>query len=77
MAAGEFRAANVLCPFYLMNDTERKQIGCEGVVEKSTIKQTWNNKKDFDVHFWKHCCKRYEQCPVYKMLMMEKYDERE
>lgn len=75
MAAGSFVRVYVKCPFYRYDKQDLKKITCEGVAPNSTISQVWKNKKGFATQIEQVCCDNYEECPIYKLLMQEKYPE--
>lgn len=62
----------VKCPFYRFDDG-RGQITCEGILEGSTLSLRYRKKQDFRIQMDVFCCRYYQRCEVYRMLM-EKYE---
>lgn len=78
MPKGSFDAqANAQCPFYRTDDIKRKRIICEGIVEHSTLAQTYDLKHDYLIQLTAFCCEHYKKCEIYRMIMATKYDEEE
>ena len=75
MAEGSWKRAYVRCPFYRRDDVKLRRISCEGVVEKSVISTTFRRRDDFMTQVETFCCKHYDKCEIYRMLMREKYAE--
>ena len=75
MPSGSYRQADVGCPFYKYDDS-KKRITCEGLIgmENSSLELIYRRKSDFDRQMDNFCCKNYQQCKVYRILM-EKYEE--
>lgn len=71
MASGSYRQTDVGCPFYSQDDGAHKVI-CEGIIEKSALSLWFKRKRDFQLHLREFCCKKYDHCELYRMLM-EKY----
>ena len=74
MATGSWRQADVRCPFY-REDSKRRRISCEGLVEDSRISMTFGRRGDFDIQMNTFCCDRYHYCELFRMLMENKYEE--
>jgi len=76
MPEGNFSKADIVCPFYRRScEGKLNRIVCEGVSECSTLAQTWSGKKRMQKHLKGYCCENYSECPIYRMLMREKYNE--
>jgi hypothetical protein len=73
MPSGSFRQIDVQCPFYKHDDGKRR-ITCEGLVDRSSLSLTYLSKKDYEIQIETFCCKHFDRCEVYRMLM-EKYEE--
>ena len=73
MPSGSWRQADVKCPFY-KHDDGRGRITCEGIVDQSSTALIYGRKGDFEIQIETFCCRYYENCEVYRMLM-EKYKE--
>ena len=71
--SGSFKQVEVKCPFYKYDDG-RRRITCEGLVDKSSIALIYLTRGGYDQQIDSFCCERYQQCPLYKMLM-KKYEE--
>ena len=59
---------DVKCPFY-MYERERA-IHCEGLIKnaRNTI-NTFNGKKDLNIHKSKFCNYKYQKCALYQALL--------
>ena len=74
MPSGSFKQIDVQCPFYKYDQIKR--IVCEGLIDNSNISLGFLNWRDYEIHMLTFCCKHYEKCELYGMLM-QKYDEEE
>lgn len=63
------------CPFYRSDDKQKKQIICEGIVDRSTLALNFHRKPDYRTQLGVFCCEHYKKCEVYNMIMEAKYDE--
>lgn len=68
---GYFSPPDVQCPFFKY--IERQRIVCEGLIDRSSIILTYENKADCDRQRKVFCCTHFKKCEVYRMLM-SKYD---
>lgn len=73
MPSGSYKQIEVQCPFYKYDDGKRR-ITCEGLVDDSSLALIYQRKSDYEAQINVFCCKHYEKCEVYRMLM-EKYEE--
>ena len=68
----------VKCPFYLYDESSSKQkkqrITCEGLTKDSTLVLNYRFKKDLHIQLETFCCRFFDRCEVYRMLM-QKYEE--
>lgn len=68
----------VQCPFYQTSSFRPRQgirrISCEGLVEHSNLALNYRYQRDFTRQLETYCCRFYDKCEVYRMLM-EKYEE--
>lgn len=71
--SGSYIQIFVLCPFYKRDDGKRR-IVCEGFVENGNIELAYRLESLFRKQMEVFCCKHYQKCEVYRMLM-EKYKE--
>ena len=71
--SGSYIQIFVLCPFYKRDDGKRR-IVCEGFVENGNIELAYRLESLFRKQMEIFCCKHYQKCEVYRMLM-EKYKE--
>ncbi len=76
MASGSFKQSDVCCPFYLFDDG-RRVITCEGIVDKSNVKQSFKTRAGYELQMKVFCCEHFKNCEIYNMLMQSKYDEEE
>lgn len=70
---GSYLRAFVRCPFFKRDDGKRR-IVCEGIMDDSSICLTFRYDNLFKRQVETFCCKKYQNCEVYRMLM-EKYKE--
>ena len=69
MSSGSYKAVDCKCPFFKYDDGKRR-ITCEGLVgEGSSIALIYHNKADYEIQMNTFCCKHYEKCEVYRLLM--------
>lgn len=73
MPSGSYMQVFVRCPFYHFDDGKRR-ITCEGIVEDSSMALIFHSKEDYEKQITVFCCKKYENCEVYRMLM-DKYQD--
>lgn len=73
MPSGSFFQADVGCPFYKYDDG-RRRITCEGLTDGSSVALIYHRKSDFETQIKVFCCKHYQKCEIYRILM-EKYEE--
>ena len=62
----------VRCPFYKFDDGKRR-ITCEGIIDDSSLSLTFRKKADQEKQLYVFCCRYYEHCEIYRMLMENKY----
>ena len=67
------KEVNVKCPFYCY-DRDKSKIICEGPVDKSYITLSFRRRSDFNSHVEIFCCKNFQKCEIYRILM-EKYED--
>ena len=80
IVASTFRDLNAVCPFFIvLKDTHHKEhfLKCEGVYLKTMNVTEFLHKQERDDWFANVCCAHNELCPVYRMLMKEKYADKE
>lgn len=75
MPSGSYRQVFVQCPFYKFDDGKRR-ITCEGIIEDSSLALIYHNRQDYETQIDVFCCKNYEKCEVYRLLI-DKYDKEE
>ena len=73
MPSGSYKQVYVQCPFY-KHDDGRRSITCEGLIDKSKIILSYITRRDYETQILTFCCKHYEKCEIYRMLM-QKYEE--
>ena len=76
MPSGSYNQVYVKCPFY-KEDDGRLSIICEGFGDACYLKQRYHNKAQYATQISVFCCKNYQRCEVYRLLMKTKYDEEE
>ena len=65
--------ADVVCPFY--SSHSNKSITCEGCFDKSRMTLRFDMAEDKKAHFVLFCCRDYQQCEMYCMVMRRKYSD--
>ena len=69
---------NVQCPFYQYDQCDpRKNIRriiCEGAGDAASLTLNYRRARDYRLQLETFCCKYYDKCEVYRMLM-EKYED--
>ena len=73
MPSGSYKQIEVQCPFYKYDDGKRR-ITCEGLVDDSSLALIYQRKSDYETQINVFCCKHYEKCDVYALLI-QKYEE--
>ena len=76
MPGYSFIQADVKCPFYQYDDGQRKII-CEGFTDRCTVDLRWRFHAEQVIHLQTFCCKCYEKCEIYRMVMESKYNDDE
>ena len=74
MPTGSFWQAYVKCPFFKC-DNGNNRITCEGLVDRSSIILAYRRKTDFKIQITAYCCRNFEKCELYSLLMKSKYQE--
>jgi len=68
----------VECPFYQYDrcipNRNIRRIVCEGIVDATTLALNYEKTKDFRMQIETFCCRYFDKCEVYRMLM-QKYEE--
>ena len=72
MPSGSFNQVLVRCPFYKFDDGKRR-ITCEGIIDDSSLSLIFRKKADQVKQLYVFCCRHYEHCEIYRMLMENKY----
>ena len=72
MPNGSYIQVDVRCPFY-RGDDGRQRIVCEGIVDGSTFSIHFPRKSDWSIQVDTFCCRHYERCEVFRMIMDAKY----
>ncbi len=68
-----WRAADVVCPFFLGERSGKKDIVCEGWHDKMKVTLEFNTHKSKDVYMGRHCVGPYQRCKIYQETM-KKYE---
>lgn len=74
MASGSYWQVFVQCPFYRQDDG-RSRIHCEWMIDHSTVSINFQRRPDFITQIQTFCCGCYDKCEIYRMLMVNKYEE--
>ena len=64
----EYGAELVKCPFY--KDESKNSIRCEGIIS-ITCSSNFGSTKEKKKHREKHCCDKYKDCDIYKLVDMK------
>ena len=64
----------VQCPFYRQDNSKRRKIICEGLIDGSSLSLTYQAKQDYKLQMNTFCCDKFKYCEIYRMLM-QKYEE--
>lgn len=73
--ATRYESADVKCPFYKDIDKKVLKIKCEGITDDCSLHLCFYNLDAETYHISLYCNERYRECPIYRMLMRDKYDE--
>lgn len=65
MQVSDYKSNLIKCPFY--KEETKNTIKCEGVVSVA-LQNNFRGTKDKKVFRKKHCCKDYENCPLYSLI---------
>lgn len=84
MSVKSYLCVDAKCPFYQCDDGHG-YISCEGIKNATNIKvsfhltekreEPWHEKEELRKYFYKYCAEDYKYCPVFKMIMAEKYPD--
>lgn len=74
VSSGSYKQVDVQCPFYRWDDGKQR-ITCEGIINKSSIILSYRAKSDYLIQMDTFCCRHYDRCEVYQMLMQIKSDD--
>lgn len=67
------RSAQVKCPFYITDDLFAKTLTCEGCSEDHLLSTRFSSYEAKNKHMAAKCAKNYKLCPIYKLVMDERY----
>lgn len=68
-----YKSAQVLCPLYLTDDKFARTLTCEGFDDGHVLMTRFRDYKQKYNHMGKHCVKNYKTCPIYKLVLNERY----
>ena len=71
----DWKNADMKCCFFRTQNKKKRHIGCEGYFPRSIIDHTFRRQKDFNIHLAQFCAADYQQCPYYRALIQEKYED--
>lgn len=70
--------SRIRCPFYRYDECRKKErvhrITCEGIMDDCSLILSYRLKRDFFIQMETFCCRHFDRCEVYRMLM-EKYQD--
>lgn len=69
--ATQYSSANVMCPFYKGED--RHNVRCEGLDGCESLGIGYRTMGDKQNWQEAHCDTDYESCPIFRLIMKEKY----
>ena len=72
MTQSKWARTHVRCPLWRGNEARR--IGCEAPFDGATI-LLQQGEKNTRRHMEIFCCKRYENCEIFRMVIENKYPE--
>ena len=64
---------DVLCPFYAWH--EKQRVNCEGIDGAVNLGMLFKTELQREGHMLSRCGAQYKKCPVYKLLMQQKYPD--
>jgi hypothetical protein len=67
------RSAQVKCPLYITDDKFARTLTCEGYDEVSVLLTRFRDYKPKYNHMKKRCAGTYKECPIYKLVLNERY----
>lgn len=73
----DWKDADMRCPFFRTQNSQARRIGCEGLLPRSTIIHTFLRQGEYNAFLSQYCAAHYRQCPYYRILMKEKYEDNE
>ena len=63
----------VRCPFYAWH--EKLSVNCEGIGEAANLTMLFRSAPKREGYMLSRCAERYKKCPVYILLMEQKYPD--
>lgn len=67
------RSAQVKCPLYLTDDKFAYTLTCEGYHESHVLLTRFRDAERKYKHMVKRCASNYKECPIYKLVLEERY----
>lgn len=65
--------ADIRCPLFIENTEKETAIACEGFKDKMSVRLNFKAVKDKEHHMGIYCVHRFEECPIYRCVLKEKY----
>ena len=69
------REKHIKCPFWRRAKGAPLTIGCEGLVDGSTILQRFDDQADCELQQRVFCASKYENCELYRAILEARYPE--
>lgn len=67
------RSAQVVCPLYITDDLRAQSLTCEGYDDSNVLLTRFRNASRKYKHMSRRCAKNYRECPIYKLIVNERY----
>lgn len=71
------KSAQVQCPFYITDDRFAFTLTCEGYDEDHVLMTRFRNHVQKYSHMKMCCAKNFKKCPIFKLVMSERYEVEE
>lgn len=69
------REKHIRCPFWRAVKDRVRTVGCEGLVERSTLLMRFEDPRDQKIQVRVFCADRYENCELYRAIVAARYPE--
>ena len=69
------REKYIRCPFWRRTNDPAYTVGCEGLIDRSTLLMRFERAEDREIHARAFCAGRYENCELYHAILEARYQE--